>query len=284
MKLSHSCVLALCYSAAVSAWYDSFFGDHFFSPSPLNVYNISAARQNVNITTSISFSAGMPQQSWNLTVSLAEIPAKGENVTAVPDARMLLTLYDVHPPANWRRQQNSGLTRPVRYDTGDVQYQFDWRLTYWPFSTSATNGYQSEGDCAGVVEPDCLRRLKASNGTSAIWTDSPACANVSSRWGSPGVVQVVQQSNLNDSSEYRLGGFISGVYSAGNRTLIERELNRVHFAILAGNETHPLCLRFRNNEVNSSNPGTGSAPDNSANSIQTALWIIMASTVLCIFL
>ncbi|KAI7183313.1 hypothetical protein KC363_g8308 [Hortaea werneckii] len=282
MKLLHPWFLALCNGAAVSAWYDSFTGDYLPYPLPVDAFNVSAARQNANFSTSISFAAGTPQQSWNLTVSLAEILAQGENATAVPDARVLLTFYDVHPPANWTGKQNSGLIKPVRYDNGVVQHQLARRMTYWPFSTSATIGYQSEGDCTGVVEPECLGRLRTSNATSAIYPDSPACAQVSSRWGSPGVVQFIH--NLNDSGEYRLGGFISGVYSAGNRTLIERELNRVHFAILAGNETYPLCLRFRNNEVNSSNPGTGPAPDNSASSIQTALWIVMASTVLCLFL
>ncbi|RMY13343.1 hypothetical protein D0868_02063 [Hortaea werneckii] len=279
MTFLHFCFLALCNCAAVSAWYDAFVGDYFRALSPLNVYNISAARQDANISTPISFAAGTPQQWWNLTVSLAEIPAQ-----AVPDARMLLTLYGVHPPANWTGQQDSGLTRPVQYDSGAVQYEFNWRLTYWPFSTSATNTYQSEGECAGVIEPDCLRELRASNGTSAICTDSPACANVSSRWGSPGVTQVIPHAQLVGPWVWELGGFISDVYSAGNRTPIERELNRVHFAILAGNETHPLCLRFRNREVNSSTPGTGPAPSSGAHSLQLALWIAMASTVLCIFL
>lgn len=98
-----------------------------------------------------------------------------------------------------------------------------------------------------------------------------------------GAVQFVQRPNLNDSSSYQLGGFISGVYSAGNRTLIERELNRVHLAVVAGTETQALCLRFRQHEVNSSNPGTGPAPSSGANSVQTVLWIAMVSTVLCLF-
>lgn len=98
------------------------------------------------------------------------------------------------------------------------------------------------------------------------------------------IAQFVKRPYLEEPSAYWLGRFISGVYSADNRTLIERELNRVHFAILAGNETHPLCLRFRNNEVNSSTPGTGPAPSSGANSVQLALWIAMASTMLCIFL
>ncbi|KAI7158021.1 hypothetical protein KC349_g5184 [Hortaea werneckii] len=271
-------------SSMISAWYDAFVGDYFRALSPLNVYNISAARQDANISTSISFAAGTPQQWWNSTVSLAEIPAQGVNTTAVPDARMLLTLYDVHPPANWTGQQDSGLTKPAQYGSGAVQYELDWRLTYWPFSISATNAYQSEGECAGVIEPNCLRELRASNGTSAIYTDSPDCANVSSRWGSPGVTNLIPHDQLVDPWVWELGGFISGVYSANNRTLIERELNRVHFAILAGNETHPLCLRFRNSEVSSSTPGTGPAPSSGANSVQLALWIAMASTVLCIFL
>ncbi|RMX73524.1 hypothetical protein D0869_13518 [Hortaea werneckii] len=284
MKLLHSCLLALCNCAAVSAWYDASVGNYFRAPSPLIVYNVSAARQNANISTPTSFTAGTPQQLWNLSVSLAEIFAQGENTTAVPDARMLLTLYDVHPPANWTGQQSSGLTRPVKYDNAALRYRFGWRLTYWPFLTSETNAYQSVSDCAGVVEPDCLRQLKASNVTTSIHTDLPACADVSSRWGRPGITKAIRRSELDRPSVWELGGFISGVYSAGNRTLIERELNRVHFAVLAGDKTHTLCLRFRDNEVNSSNPGTGSAPNSSPNPIRTGLWIAIASRVLFIFL
>ncbi|KAI7472489.1 hypothetical protein D0860_03576 [Hortaea werneckii] len=287
MKFLHSCLLAICNGVAVTAWYDTFVSDSFNGITPLRQwYNISDARQSPNFSTSISFPIGPSAtwQYWNLTVSLSEIPAQGENATVVPDPRVLFTFYDLHPSENWTDHLDSGLPKPIVYDDKDepVSFQFGSRLTYWPFSASATNAYNGQGNCAKVVDLECIRQLE-SNDTAA-FGDTPACPSVSSRWGDTGAVQFVQRPYLNESSAYRLGGFISGVYSANNRTLIERELNRVHLAVVSGTETHALCLRFRENEVNRSNPGTGPAPDNSANSMQTALWIVMASTVLCLFL
>ncbi|RMY32733.1 hypothetical protein D0866_06408 [Hortaea werneckii] len=144
---------------------------------------------------------------------------------------------------------------------------------YWPFDTSATNSYKGQGDCPEVADPECTRQLEEQNGT-ALTGDFSACPSLSSRWGSRGV----------EPSAYWLGGFISGVYSAGNRTLIERELNRVHLALISGTERQALCLHFRENEVNPSNPAAGSAPSSGADSVRTALWIAMISTVLCLFL
>ncbi|RMZ13469.1 hypothetical protein D0862_02310 [Hortaea werneckii] len=274
---------------------------------------------NLNFSTSVSFQVGSSNtvQSWNLTVSLAEIPAQGENATAAPDPRVLLTLYDLHPPENWTRPLDSGLPEPILYDDENepATFQLARRLTYWPFDTSATNSYNGQGDCEEVVEPECIRQLEDQNGT-ALTGDFSACPSLSSRWGSRGVgtyaegqpsmdrivqtfardkvhadslslirlVQFVQRLYLEDPSSYWLGGFISGVYSAGNRTLIERELNRVHLAFISGTENKALCLRFRDNEVNSSNPGTGPAPSSGAKSVQTALCIAMVPTVLCLFL
>ncbi|GAB1739821.1 hypothetical protein NU219Hw_g4756t1 [Hortaea werneckii] len=286
MNLLTSCFLAICNTIAVSAWYDAFVGDAL--TSPLNRwYNISAARQSLNFSTSVSFPVGSSStvQSWNLTVSLAEIPAQGENATAAPDPRVLLTLYDLHPPENWTRPLDSGLPEPILYDDENepATFQLARRLTYWPFDTSATNSYNGQGDCAEVVEPECIRQLEDQNG-AALTGDFSACPSLSSRWGSRGVVQFVQRPYLKDPSSYWLGGFISGVYSAGNRTLIERELNRVHLAFISGTQNKALCLRFRDNEVNSSNPGTGPAPSSGAKSVQTAFCIAMVPTVLCLFL
>ncbi|RMZ07451.1 hypothetical protein D0864_00031 [Hortaea werneckii] len=288
MKLLHSCFLAICNGVAVSAWYAAFIGDAFSSLSPLNQwYNISSARQSANFSTSISFAVGpsITVQWWNVTVSLAEIPAQGESATVAPDPRVLFTFYDLVPPENWTDQPDSGLPRPSVFDNENelLAYEFDRGLTYWPFSTPATNLYNGAGNCAEVVDLECIRQLGAPDGT-AIFEDIPACPSVSSRWGSAGVAQYVQLDELDNLSAYHLGGFISGVYSAGNRTLIERELNRVHLAVVSGTETHALCLRFRENEVNSSNPGTGPAPSSSPNKVRAALWVVVASTVLCLFL
>ncbi|KAI6834191.1 hypothetical protein KC332_g6072 [Hortaea werneckii] len=287
MKLLHSCFLAICNGVAVSAWYDTFVSDSFNGITPLRRwYNISDARQSPNFTTSTSFPIGpsLTWQYWILTVSLSEVPAQGENATVVPDPRVLFTFYDLHPPGNWTDHLDSGLPMPAVYDDEDepVSFQFESRMTYWPFSTSATNAYNGQGNCAGVVDLECIRQLETND--TAVFGDTPACPSVSPRWGGTGVVQFVQRPYLNESSAYRLGGFISGVYSAGNRSLIERELNRVHLAVVSGTETHALCLRFKENEVNSSNPGTGPAPSSSPNPVQATLWIVMASTVLCIFL
>ncbi|KAI7210638.1 hypothetical protein KC333_g8127 [Hortaea werneckii] len=285
MKFLHSCFLAICNTVAVSAWYDVFVGDSLTSPLS-RWYNISAARQSLNFTTSISFPVGPPStvQFWNLTVSLAEIPAQGENTTTAPDPRVLLTLYDLHPPENWTDRLDSGFPEPIMYDEDNEPstFQLARRLTYWPFDTSTTNSYNGHGNCEEVVNAECIRQLEDQN-ESALTGDFSACPSLSSRWGSRGVGQFVQRPYLEEPSAYWLGGFISGVYSAGNRTLIERELNRVHLALISGNERHALCLRFRDNEVNSSDPGTGPAPDSGAQSVRTGLWIAMVSTVLCLF-
>ncbi|KAI6823708.1 hypothetical protein KC340_g995 [Hortaea werneckii] len=287
MKFLHSCLFAICNGVAVTAWYDTFVSDSFNGITPLGRwYNISDARQSPNFSTSISFPIGpsLTWQYWNLTVSLSEVPAQGENATVVPNPRVLFTFYDLQPPENWTDHLDSGLPKPVVYDDEDepVSFQFASRLTYWPFSTSATNAYNGQGNCAEVVDLECMRQLETND--TAIFGDTPACPSVSSRWGDTGVAQFVQRPYLNDSSAYRLGGFISGVYSAGNRTLIDRELNRVHLAVVSGTETQALCLRFRENEVNSSNPGTGPAPNSSPSQMRAAVWIVMASTMLCLLL
>ena len=67
-----------------------------------------------------------------------------------------------------------------------LNYEFTWRVTYWPFSASATNAYNGDGDCAGVVNPTCLRQMSALNQSGAISpADSWACENVTLRWGGP---------------------------------------------------------------------------------------------------
>lgn len=191
MKLLHSCFLAICNGVAVSAWYAAFIGDAFSSLSPLNQwYNISSARQSANFSTSISFAVGpsITVQWWNVTVSLAEIPAQGESATVAPDPRVLFTFYDLVPPENWTDQPDSGLPRPSVFDNENelLAYEFDRGLTYWPFSTPATNLYNGAGNCAEVVDLECIRQLGAPDGT-AIFEDIPACPSVSSRWGSAGV-------------------------------------------------------------------------------------------------
>lgn len=190
MKLLHSCFLALCNGAAVSAWYDAFVGDSFNSITPLRRwYNISDARQSPNFTTSISFPTGpsLTVQYWNLTVSLAEVLAQGENATVVPDARILFTFYDLHPPGNWTDNLDSGLPMPIVNDDEDepVTFQLASRLTYWPFSASATNAYNGQGNCAEVVDLECMRQLETND--TAIFGDTPACPSVASRWGDTGV-------------------------------------------------------------------------------------------------
>lgn len=182
MKILKIWLAALVGSSSVSAWYDAFYGNSYpFEPPYL--YNISAARLHPNFSTSVSFAAGTAQP-WNFTVSLAEIPAQGLNATKVPDARVLLTLYDVHPPINWTGQQSPGPTAPLQYPNAPLNFGLTWRATYWPFSVSATNAYNGDGDCAGVVNPTCLRQLRALNYSSAVSPlDTPACENVTSRWG-----------------------------------------------------------------------------------------------------
>lgn len=182
MKVLKLLLAALFSAGLVSAWYDTFRGN-FYPFHPPNLYNISAARRHPNISTSVPF-AGGTSQPWNFTVSLAEVPAQGNNATKVPDARVLLTLYDVHPPANWTGQQNPGPSMPVQYPDAHLDFAFTWRVTYWPFSVAATNACTGSGDCAGVINPTCLRQLSKLNQSSAVTPlDTPACENVTSRWG-----------------------------------------------------------------------------------------------------
>ncbi|KAI7721646.1 hypothetical protein KC353_g1194 [Hortaea werneckii] len=133
MKFFYSSFLAICNTVAVSAWYDVFVGNSLTSPLS-RWYNISAARQSLNFSTSISFPVGPPStvQFWNLTVSLAEIPAQGENATAAPNPRVLLTLYDLHPPENWTDRLDLGLPEPIMYDEDNEPstFQLARRLTY----------------------------------------------------------------------------------------------------------------------------------------------------------
>lgn len=95
---------------------------------------------------------------------------------------------------------------------------------------------------------------------------------------------LARRSDLDDPSLWQLGGFISGVYSAGNRTLLERERQRVHLATLLGNDTRVLCARIDNDDVSPGEPGTGPPPNRGAHLVPAALWTVMASTMLGILL
>lgn len=174
-------------SVSAYAWFDVFY-DNDYPFSPPHLYNISAARRHPNATRSVPVTIGEIEK-WNFTVSLAEVPAQGENATGVNDPRVLLTLYDVQPPEKWTGNQDPGLSTPVHYPEGTF-YEFFWTVSYWPFSVSATNAYETDdsspGDCTGVVDTGCLRRLRTMNGTAAELPDSTACENVTTRWGGLG--------------------------------------------------------------------------------------------------
>lgn len=94
----------------------------------------------------------------------------------------------------------------------------------------------------------------------------------------------VQRHSLDNSWIWQLGGYISGVYSAGNRTLFDRELQRVHLTTLSGRDTHVLCVRIENHELRASDPGTGPVPNRGAGLIRAALSILLAPLGLSLLL
>ena len=55
-------------------------------------------------------------------------------------------------------------------------FQLARRLTYWHFDTSSTNSYNGQGNCAEVLDPECIRQLEEQNRTALTGDFSPVQA------------------------------------------------------------------------------------------------------------
>lgn len=94
----------------------------------------------------------------------------------------------------------------------------------------------------------------------------------------------MQRSSLDDPWLWQLGGYISDVYPATNRTLYERERQRVHLATLSGNDTHVVCARVKTDQVSAGNPGTGTMSNGGADLVRAVFWNVIGLVVLSVLL
>lgn len=82
-----------------------------------------------------------------------------------------------------------------------------------------------------------------------------------------------------DTSTWQLGGYISDVYPAANRTLFERERQRVHLAAFSGDDTSVVCVRIDDDKVQAGDPGVGPAPNGGVRLVGGALWAALGPSV-----
>ncbi|THV83759.1 hypothetical protein D6D26_10158, partial [Aureobasidium pullulans] len=161
------------------------------------------------------------------------------------------TIYELSWP--W----NTTINETLKTLEGVEEPRFCVSIPLGPFPDSVTKAYKETdlGDCTNALGEQCTRDLKNQGFAPDVGCNTPIPESCSGKLGSGSIGSApllnIEQRYYSafEKSEARFAYTTSEIYSAGNDTLFQHDVQRLHVLLFTSSGSAPICVRVADHKV-----------------------------------
>lgn len=209
-------------------------------------------------------------KNFSLDVMIAEFEPPANTATDLQNPRVAATIYELSWP--W----NTTINETLKTLEGVEEPRFCVSIPLGPIPDSVTKAYKETdlGDCTNALGEQCTRDLKNQGFAPDVGCNTPIPESCSGKLGSGSVGSArkvlshvradykihsdsatallnIEQKYYSayEKSEARFAYTTSEIYSAGNDTLFQHDVQRLHVLLLTSSGSAPICVRVADHKV-----------------------------------